>query len=123
MPQQSPVLQVDAHQGDGNGSARLQIRAERWKSAYVIWVSGELDLATAESFDNELAKARGMDAPRIILDLAALRFIDSVGLSHLFQAELASREEATGLFLTRGAHPVERMLELSGLQSQFRFLD
>jgi anti-anti-sigma factor len=126
MPQQNPALQVDAaRQGNGNGhpSVGLQIRGERWSNAYVVSVSGELDLATAESFANALEKARRTDAPRIILDLEALRFIDSVGLSHLLRAELASRKESPGLFLTRGAHQVERMLELSGLQNQFRFLD
>ena len=126
MPQQNPALQVDAaRQGNGCGyaSAGLQILDQRWSNSYVVTVSGELDLATAESFDNALEKARSTDAPRIILDLVALRFIDSVGLSHLLQAEMASRKESTGLFLTRGAHQVERMLELSGLQNQFRFLD
>ena len=124
MPQQNPALQVDAaQQGNGHASAGLQILGERWSNAYVVSMSGELDLATAESFDNELEKARSTDAPRIILDLSALRFIDAVGLSHLLRAEFASRKESAGLFLTRGAHHVERTLELSGLRNQFRFLD
>lgn len=125
MPQ-SPVVQIDTErQANGNGypSDGLQIRGKRWSNAYVVSVAGELVLATAESFDNALDKARSTDAPRIILDLEALGFIDSVGLSHLFHAELAARKESPGLFLTRGAHQVERMLELSGLQNQFRFLD
>lgn len=126
MPQQSPAIQVDAErQGNGNDhpNVGLQIRGKRWSDAYVVSASGELVLATAESFDNALEKARSTDAARIILDLEALGFIDSVGLSHLLHAEFASRKESPGLFLTRGAHQVERMLELSGLQNQFRFLD
>lgn len=124
MLQQDPSLQIDAgDQPDSFVSGGLQIHGERWPNAYIVSVSGELGLATAQRFDKELHKARSTEAPRIILDLAALRFIDSVGLSHLLQADVASRKESVGLFLTRGAHQVERMLELSGLQSQFRFLD
>ncbi|MDP9188800.1 MAG: STAS domain-containing protein [Actinomycetota bacterium] len=125
MLQEHPALEIDAaHEPNAYVSnGPLQIRSERWPSAYVVSVSGELDFATSGCFDEELQKARRTDAPRIILDLCALQFIDSAGLRVLVQAEIASREESQGLFLTRGAHQVERMLEITGVRKKFRFLD
>src|SRR5918912_476724 len=51
--------------------------------AYVVSVSGELDVATAGRLREELDLTAERDARRVIIDLIGLTFIDSVALGVL----------------------------------------
>jgi anti-sigma B factor antagonist len=51
----------------------------------IVEVAGEVDMHTAQELDDALTNARSGDMDRLIVDLAAVGFIDSVGLSVLVQ--------------------------------------
>ena len=61
----------------------LTIEAESQPDAYVIRIAGELDLGGCPALESALRGAERSQADRIILDLEALTFIDSVGVGTL----------------------------------------
>jgi anti-sigma B factor antagonist len=87
----------------------------------ILELDGELDLAAADALRSELEAAEG-DAPATTLvDLSALRFIDSTGLSVFFAA--VERASATGrrITFTRSSPEVERTLRLTGFDRLLSF--
>ena len=75
---------------------------------------GELDLATAGHVDAVLEELRESGFDRIVLDLGALRFVDSAGL-HLALQWMACEEMHTTVELGRG--PARLLFETAGLVS------
>ncbi|MEV7969534.1 STAS domain-containing protein [Sphaerisporangium sp. NPDC088356] len=49
----------------------------------VLVVSGEIDMSNAGEFDTAIARAADGDAP-LLVDLSAVEYLDSAGLSVLF---------------------------------------
>ena len=70
----------------------LAIEAESQPDAYVIRITGELDLAGCPGLESALQEAERAHADRIIVDLEALTFIDSVGLATILKASRRSAE-------------------------------
>ena len=58
----------------------LRSKLNSQPDAYVIRITGELDLAGCPDLESALQEAERAHADRIIVDLEALTFIDSVGL-------------------------------------------
>jgi anti-sigma B factor antagonist len=81
-------------------------------------VTGEIDAATAEAFEQELRPALA-GASTVVLDLSGVSFMDSSGLRSLMvlHADVASRGVRIELSDTSSA--VERLLTVTGLDQQF----
>jgi anti-sigma B factor antagonist len=77
----------------------LALTASRDDHTLTIEVSGEIDIANAELFADQLRRAEKSDASRIIVDLAGLTFIDSVGLTQLLIAQRRSDADSDRLRL------------------------
>src|SRR5690348_16947787 len=58
----------------------------------VLTVMGELDLASAPALEDELEKAMNCGTECVVVDLRALEFIDSTGLSVLVRAHQRAEE-------------------------------
>ncbi len=101
----------------------LAIELERKDDTMVVSLYGEADLFSAASLEDQLQRALGSDADRVIVDLSALQFIDSISLRVLLKAALASRQDSDRLCFLPGSPQVERVLEISGVRQQLRFLD
>ena len=101
---------------DGVRATTAQIGAD----AYVVSVSGELDIATAGRLGEELERTSARDARRVIVDLVGLTFIDSVVLGVL--TEEARRLRATGGTCTVVSQDprILRVFEITGLDRVFR---
>jgi anti-sigma B factor antagonist len=91
----------------------LRIDTVDFDGRLVVAVHGELDIATSPLLDEALARARRTDAARILIDLAAVSFIDSTGLHVLIKH---AREEGIRgrIRLTKCSSQVQRVIELSG---------
>jgi anti-anti-sigma factor len=85
----------------------------------VLHLHGELDADTAPNLYRALANVVGRPVPRIVADLAGLRFCDSVGMS----AFITSRQEAVdrgGWLSLAGANPfLQRLMQTVGLTRYF----
>ncbi len=64
---------------------QLETSVTRREGAVVLAVSGEVDLATAEQFQ-EAVRASGAGAERLVVDLRQLGFLDSSGVRALLVA-------------------------------------
>lgn len=106
---------------DTNRFGYLEIRTERKGDAHVVALEGELDLDGAERVDRELLRAEAGDARRIVLDLSALRFIDSTGIRLILAADARSRSDGDRLALIRGPRAVQRVFELTGIAERLPF--
>jgi anti-sigma B factor antagonist len=101
----------------------LRIEHERTADAQLIRLKGEIDLANVDQARQALMEAMEGSAAAVIVDMSELEFIDSVGISMLLEAEAASRRDSNRLAF-RGAHDeIARILELTGVDEQIRFVD
>jgi anti-anti-sigma factor len=77
-----------------------------------IVLSGELDVSVAAKLDVAIRDAEETDVGRIVVDLSAITFVDSTGLSILLAAK---RRGDDRLSITPSDHDaVTRLLELTG---------
>ena len=67
-----------------------------------IALRGELDLAHAYTFDEELRRVEEARPSCVVLDLRELRFLDSCGLARLLAARRRARKAGHRLLLVRG---------------------
>jgi anti-anti-sigma factor len=95
-PREHPVLGVEAR--DGNVIVRL---------------AGELDLYNAEDVRAALAQVIETTPRRIVVDLAAVEFVDSTALGVLIEAR--ARLGADALLLAAPRLETRRTLQVSGL--------
>lgn len=98
----------------------LSIDSVHREGALVLVVDGELDIATAHLLDEALARAQSTDAPRIIVDLVGVRFMDSMGL-HVVLKHAGEQECRPRVLLTRGSRQVQRLFELTGALDHLPF--
>jgi len=84
----------------------------------VVALDGELDVVDAAGVMAVLAAAAARD-PRIIVDLAALEFIDCCALGVLGRVRAQARQAGGDLLLAAPRGPVQRILALTGLIGVF----
>ena len=102
---------------------RLAIEAESQPDAYVIRITGELDLAGCPELESALQEAERAHADRIIVDLEGLTFIDSVGLATILKASRRSARDGNRLEVTRGRGQPAKMFWLTGLEKVLPLAD
>lgn len=100
----------------------LTVRVEQDGEALVIRPVGELDLSNTQTLDAELRRAIN-DESEVILDLGGLSFIDSGGLRLLVLATALSQANGDRLRMLRGSAPVERVIQLTGLDGSLPFIN
>jgi len=102
-----------------DGSAVIAVEVHRHSGSATVTVGGELEFGTAASLRTTLSDLVQDESDPVVVDLTALQFIDSTGLSLLVQAK--QRFSAQGRrFELRGPTPrVSRVIEISGLAELF----
>jgi anti-sigma B factor antagonist len=101
---------------DGLDSSRRQhpvLGVEARDDAVIVRLAGELDLYNAEDLRTALAAAIETTPRRIVVDMAAVEFVDSTALSVLVEAQ--SRLGADALLLAAPQLETRRTLQVSGL--------
>ena len=87
-----------------------------------IALHGELDLAHAYTFDEELRLVEAAKPARIVLDLRELSFLDSCGLARLLAARRRARRDRRRLLLVRGPATVQRLFAMAALDESFEMV-
>jgi anti-sigma B factor antagonist len=96
-----------------------EIASERADSGVeVITFSGEHDLNTAPELRGQLAAAIEDRVP-IVVDFSGAAFVDSSILGAVLDARRQAHERGLGfaVALSNGAQPVQRVLEVTGLEA------
>ena len=92
--------------------------SERLDGGCVLWVQGELDLATVDAFrDRALACLERADS--LDLDLQGVSFIDSSGLAVLVLLRNRAALSGKAVSLVNVSPATRRLLEITGLQGSF----
>ena len=84
-----------------------------------VSVRGEIDLATAPELEARVLGAFEGGPSSIVLDLAALTFIDSSGLRALVSLSKEARERGSSFALRNVPRHAQRVLDLTGLSEYF----
>ena len=92
--------------------------AERIGSIAILHLFGELDLATVDHVDAQLAKATE-DVSALVIDLDGLTFLASTGLTLLARWFARSEEHGFSLRVVAGRKLVLRPLQITGLDGVF----
>ena len=87
--------------------------------AHVVVVRGEIHLSTAPGLSQRLSDAIDAGATRLILDLTAVEFIDSTGLSVLLAGLRRVHQLQGRMALVCVSPTVLRLFHITGLEETF----
>jgi anti-anti-sigma factor len=83
--------------------------------------AGELDMATVRVLEQRLTELHAAGVRRIVVDLRALDFMDSTGLTLLTRWSLDADRDGFAFALIAGSPRIQRLFELTGLVDRFTF--
>jgi anti-sigma B factor antagonist len=92
------------------------------QSTVLIALRGDLDLAHAYTFDEELRALEARQPASIVIDLRELKFLDSCGLARLLAARRRARRQGHRLVLVRGSAAVQRLFALTAVDEAFEMV-
>ncbi len=102
----------------------MQISTRQLGKATIVDVSGDIDLYNSPEVRKVLLAAlREERAPRVIVNLREVRYIDSSGVASLVEGLKVSRELGSRLVLLGLSQAVRDVLELSRLNKVFEVCD
>ncbi|SMD25946.1 STAS domain-containing protein [Kibdelosporangium aridum] len=81
----------------------------------VVHVVGEIDIETQELFDAAVRAGLDGPSPLVILDLAKVTFLGSIGLRILILAHNEADETGRVLRVVEGSSAVQRVMAITGL--------
>jgi anti-anti-sigma factor len=89
-----------------------------------VALSGELDLSSALTFEEELRRIEeNCKAPLLVLDLSSLKFMDSTGLRLILSAHARAINRGRKLAIVQGGEAVRRIFRLTGVLERLNFVD
>ena len=125
-------MQTSRASSDGrhhSGSARavavagpqpFAVEVQQRHAVAIVQPRGELDLVTVETLR---AALDGIDnAERLVLDLRGLSFMDSTGLQLLVALHRRAQRDGLQLTVVAPAAPVDRAIQLCGLDKELPFV-
>ena len=102
------------------GNPAFSVRLDNSEEIACLFVTGELDLATAHHLAASVSVAlTAGDHAGLIIDLSQTTFCDSAGLQVLVGAERACRERGTGLVLRGADDRFRNIIKVAGLGGHF----
>jgi anti-anti-sigma factor len=99
------------------------MRVERHFDTVLISLHGEFDWLCERPFSEELGGALDEQATALVLDLHALKFIDSPGLRMLLALDGMGREDGLDFIVLCGSGGVRQVLRETGLDGLLPVVD
>src|SRR3954463_11338086 len=94
----------------------LSLHTHQERDSITVAVSGELDLSSALTFEEELRRIEeGGAPPLLVLDLSALKFMDSTGLRLILSAHARAVNRGRRLAIIEGGETIRRIFKLTGV--------
>ena len=108
----------------GEGENMVRISARQQDQTTILDVSGDIDFANSTEVRQwVLNEIRDSHAPRLLVNLSQVRYVDSSGVASLVEALKASRDLGSRLILVGPNPSVREVLELSHLNKVFEVYD
>jgi anti-sigma B factor antagonist len=102
----------------------MHISIRHVDNATIVDVSGDIDLANSPEVRKALLhEVRDDRRPRVVLNLSAVRYIDSSGVASLVESLKASRDTGSRFILVGLSGPAREVLQLSRLVKVFEIYD
>jgi anti-sigma B factor antagonist len=102
----------------------VQISARHLDKITIFDISGDIDLSTSPELRKPLLRElRELRTPRVILNLRAVRYIDSSGVASLVEGLKASRDVGSRFILFGLNTTIREVLQLSKLVRIFEICD
>ena len=102
----------------------MKISARHLDKITIFDISGDIDLATSPELRKALLRElRELKTPRVVLNLAGVRYIDSSGVASLVEGLKASRDVGSRLILFGLNRTVREVLQLSKLVKIFEICE
>jgi len=102
----------------------MQISVRHLDKITIFDVSGDIDLATSPELRKALLRElKELRMPRVVVNLQAVRYIDSSGVASLVEGLKASRDAGSRFVLCGLNTRVTEVLRLSKLRSIFEVCD
>jgi anti-anti-sigma factor len=100
-------------------SPAIDVEVRHDAGAALVMIRGDLEFGTAASVRKAFSDLAQADGGPVVVDVAALRFIDSTGLSLLVQAKQRFDAQGRRFELRGSTGRVSRVIEISGLAELF----
>jgi len=97
----------------------LDVRREEIGEAVVLNVEGSVDIYSSPELRGELKAALDKQAPRIVIDMTGVSFIDSSGLATLIEGLQKVKGYAGDLYLCELSQTVLGVFQLANLDHIF----
>jgi anti-sigma B factor antagonist len=102
----------------------LKISVRRLDKITIFDVSGDIDLATSPELRKALLREfRELKTPRVVLNLGAVRYMDSSGVASLVEGLKASRDVGSRFILFGLNKTIREVLQLSKLVKIFEIYE
>jgi anti-sigma B factor antagonist len=101
--------------GDGVAERSWSISSVVVGERAQVAVAGELDATTAPVLEDELAGLAAEGVVSVVVDLAALQFIDSSGLRAILKGRELLEGRGGGIAISGASGIVERVIDMTGL--------
>ena len=85
----------------------------------VVFVGGEVDLATAKSLTDHALVALRTVSPHVVVDLSGVTFMDSTGLKSLITISQRASLAGGSFAVVAPTSSVHKLLKLTGLEEAF----
>ena len=101
----------------------LTLTTSHEDDAVRVALSGELDMSSALVFDEELKRIEDGEEGTVVLDLHALKFLDSTGLRLILNAHQRALRAGRRLRIVPGTAAVKRIFRLTGVIERLDIID
>jgi anti-sigma B factor antagonist len=101
----------------------LQVRASEVRGWTQVTATGQLDVATAPELRQVLVRSQYAGATRVLLDVAGIEFVDSMGLGVLVGAHKRARTHGGEFVLCAPSERFRQLLSLTGLDAVLSVVD
>ncbi len=102
----------------------MQIAIRRSEKLAILDVSGDIDMANSSRLRKALLhEVKELRTPRVLLNLTAVRYIDSSGIASLVEGLKASRDSGSRFSLCNLNQTVREVMQLSRLVKIFEIYD
>jgi anti-sigma B factor antagonist len=111
---------------DGSGfvaaPGNFDVATDRRGSTLIVSPRGEIDLATVDIVRGAV-QGESQKGDDIHLDLRGVEFMDTSGLRYVLELVERAGRDGFAVHIVRGPAAVQRVFEVSGLESRLPFVD
>ena len=102
----------------------LTLTASHEQEAVRVSLTGELDLSSALTFDEELRRIEDESDPTtLVLDLCGLKFMDSTGLRLIVSAHQRALKAGRRLAIVHSTDAIRRIFRLTGMTERLNIVE